>query len=89
MDSDWDEYMIAKDDYYKCGIESTIESPPEARIINGRSTSNEAYPWLTRVTRHTPHKRYNLQVAGGTIVSDRIILTCIHCVCIGIQTRNN
>ena len=72
----------------KCGIKGSIPNQNEgtsSRVINGRNTTNKEYPWVAQVTLYMPH----LSIPGtiqqkystGTIISNRAILTCQHCIC--------
>ena len=87
IDIDWDNQMqeIHKD--YKCGIENKYEQATKTRVINGRETNNIRYPWLveivhvTQLQKNVPSGKSKSSRCGGTIVSDRSILTAGHCVC--------
>ena len=70
---------------YKCGIRDPFKgSEGEARIVNGKSTTTKIYPWLASIVNVINIKQPTYQgggYSGGVIISHRIILTCIHCVC--------
>ena len=88
IDIDWDNQMqeIHKD--YKCGIENKYEQSIKTRVINGRETNNIRYPWLVEIVHvyqlqpNVPDGKSKFKRCGGTIVSDKSILTAGHCVCI-------
>ena len=73
----------------KCGIigKSTLRNKGAgSRIINGEPTNVEKYPWLATIILNIfdpkilPYGR-DVSESGGTIISQRSILTCMHCVC--------
>ena len=74
---------------YKCGIENKYEQSIKTRVINGRETNNIRYPWLVEIVHvyqlqpNVPDGKSKFKRCGGTIVSDKSILTAGHCVCIG------
>ena len=78
---------------YKCGIRDPFKgSEGDARIINGKSTTTKIYPWLATVYKVIDTKQPFYQGwydAGGCIISHRIILTCIHCVCNDITSHKD
>ena len=86
IDVEWEEHLIAKDKDYKCGIENKFKNIESARIINGKETTNIRYPWMVEVFRFIPkdYKKRNEMgsMCGGTIISDKSILTAAHCICI-------
>lgn len=85
IDIGWDDKdrLSSKDKNYRCGIKDYFKIAGESRIINGRSTSNEVYPWLSQIINYIPAQG-GLFDTSGTIISNRIILTCLHCVCSNI-----
>ena len=86
IDLKWDEKMQIIDKDYKCGIENKYQQFNKARVINGKVTSNVKYPWLVEIVhlirKVLPNGKVEHERCGGTIVSDKSILTAGHCVCI-------
>ena len=70
---------------YKCGVKDPIRSSgSKARIFNGKSTHNKEYPWLADIINVRGKGRNDngvKSISTGSIISHRIILTCLHCVC--------
>merc|ERR1711894_409563 len=68
---------------YRCGVRDPFKgSGGEARIVNGKTTSIKIYPWLARIKLVVDKEEY---MSGGCIISHRIILTRLHCVCMDIS----
>ena len=70
----------------KCGIKGLMPNQNKAassRVINGRNTTNKEYPWVAQVTLYMPHLSIATweKYSTGTIISNRAILTCQHCIC--------
>ena len=86
IDLKWDEEMQRIDPDLKCGIENKYKQLAKSRIINGIETSNIKYPWMVEIVHITrnvlPNGKFVGTRCGGTIVSDKSILTAGHCVCI-------
>ena len=85
IDIDWEDHdkSSAKDENYRCGIKNYYKTSGKARIINGEATSSEKYPWLSQIEVDVPGQGVFFS-SGGSIISNRIILTCLHCVCLDI-----
>ena len=66
--------------------EGTSTSSAQSRVINGRITDNNRYPWLASIFV-TVYKNGNAKSfrGGGSVISQQTILTCIHCVCINAE----
>jgi Trypsin len=64
-------WKILKIQFKACG-ESNI--PAKGRIVNGKTTIPHAYPWLAAMYTQESF------MCGGTIISDKNILTAGHCV---------
>lgn len=47
------------------------------KIIGGNEVSNNKYPWFARITIHTPN---NESICGGSLISNKFILTAAQCV---------
>ena len=65
--------------------EDSLESPAQSRVINGGVTSNNKYPWLATILKTVYRNggtKYDFWRSGGSIISQKTIHTCIHCVCI-------
>ena len=73
----------------KCGIQNKLPATKQtmaSRILNGKPTSNKQYPWLAQIhlKMFRADKKRILStwgISGGSIISSRSILTCLHCVC--------
>jgi hypothetical protein len=68
---DVNSWKILKLQFKACG-ESNI--PATGRIVNGKTTIPHAYPWLAAMFTQDSF------MCGGTIISDKNILTAGHCV---------
>ncbi|XP_011057378.1 PREDICTED: transmembrane protease serine 11D-like isoform X1 [Acromyrmex echinatior] len=62
----------------ECGISSRIESTINVLIFNGQKTSTDQWPWLVALFI-ARNDEYNFQ-CGGTILSNRHVLTAGHCL---------
>ena len=72
----------------KCGISGNsklVNQGEGSRIVNGEKTNAKKYPWLASVFKKTEDPSNPNGIAfdrsGATIISQRSILTCMHCVC--------
>ena len=88
IDIDWEDHdkSSTKDENYRCGIKDYYKTSEKARIINGEATSSEKYPWLSQIEVDVPGQDVSFS-SGGSIISNRIILTCLHCVCLDITNE--
>lgn len=94
LNVEWDDKVQAeaKNVEFKCGIENKYKNLAQARIVNGRETSNIKYPWMVEIVRvnrpikieEAGEKRSfkGFSRCGGSIISHKSILTAGHCVCI-------
>ncbi|KAG5330456.1 GD protease, partial [Acromyrmex heyeri] len=62
----------------ECGISSRIESTINVLIFNGQKTSPDQWPWLVALFI-ARNDEYKFQ-CGGTILSNRHVLTAGHCL---------
>ena len=92
IDFAWDQEMIKKDPDFKCGIENKYKPVPASkpvpkpvsRVLNGKRTSNIRYPWMVegiRVLKSDDGKKQQVYFCGGSVISDKSILTAAHCLC--------
>nr|XP_015833214.1 PREDICTED: trypsin-1 isoform X1 [Tribolium castaneum] len=61
----------------KCGRKSVRR---DGKIVGGTNADKGEFPWLVSITRRGGH------FCGGTLISNRFILTAGHCLCTGIGT---
>ena len=92
IDFEWEQTirLRLKDEKFKCGIENKYKHMSKARMINGAETTNIRYPWMAQIYIFIPKTKGTLEFAsicGGSIISEKSILTNIHCVCIN-HVRN-
>ena len=97
-DVKWEEELRERDTnkiyrISQCGIEGSINdektTPSNARIINGVKTTNHRYPWVAviyfRYKKTDEATSYSGGItSGGTIISNRVIISCRHCVCVSV-----
>lgn len=69
--------LVVKDDH---DTEEPKSATDEVRIINGQNAKRNAWPWfaLIMVQRRTSGQKS--PECGGTLISDRFVLTAAHCV---------
>ena len=79
IDAEWDQKLVSEHPDYKCGIANKFKNVASSRIINGKRTQNIRYPWMVEVLQFIPQGGGGM--CGGTIISDRSILTAAHCIC--------
>ena len=83
IDFAWDKRLRLMNEEYKCGIENKYKDSGTARIINGKRTSNTRYPWMAEILLIVEYHGKVLEAfGGGSIVSDKAILTCAHVLCL-------
>ena len=94
----WEEELSKRDpnkmnQILQCGIEGSNKDRKKkaanARIINGEQTTNRRYPWVAYIYLSYKKKDGNFIrtytcTSGGTIISNRVIISCRHCVCTSI-----
>ncbi|XP_044759117.1 trypsin-1 isoform X1 [Coccinella septempunctata] len=59
----------------ECGQHKTVRN---AKIVGGEDAEKAEFPWLVSITRRGGH------FCGGTLISNRFVLTAGHCLCTGI-----
>ena len=58
----------------KCGIAKS-KIPVQSRIVGGKETIINQYPWMAMIRMKTPMKPF----CGGTLITSRWVLTAAHC----------
>ena len=58
----------------KCGIAKS-KIPVQSRIVGGKETIINQYPWMAMLRMKTPFKAF----CGGTLITSRWVLTAAHC----------
>lgn len=64
----------------ECGVRSANFSSRETRIIGGKRAAVGQYPWVVALFRTEDCSNFE-QICGGSIISERWVLTAAHCVC--------
>ena len=89
IDRDQDEYLMSTLNV-ECGKSPGFSTSSSSRIINGIPAA-QAYPWIADVVNFAswdptsqPSQDVRPSMCGGSLISDRVVLTAGHCVCIGI-----
>ena len=87
---DHDQYTYLKRRNIDCGIVNEIaREKTSSRIINAKPSTN-IYPWMVHIRQKiykdndfvdTNDKKYGLFDSVGTIISDKAVITCGHCIC--------
>ena len=90
IDKDHDDYLTSTYKI-KCGTSPTTKRSSKSRIING-IPATQAYPWIVDVVNfvaYDPKQKPKPEFTpglrcSGALMSQRVVLTAGHCVCIGI-----
>ena len=84
FDIEWDKELQRRNKMYTCGIKGSLKESETkngtARMINGKPTTNKIYPWAAEVFYSRPTSD-DLIISAGTIISNRAIISCKHCIC--------
>ena len=67
---------IPKDSSCKCGV-SPLQ---DFMIVNGKETPKDKYPWMAALMYIDDESGKLTQYCGGSIISDRYVLTAAHCL---------
>ena len=87
---DQDQYRYLKKRNIDCGIEYKVENYIAATRMINAEPSKKIYPWMAIIWLKrfksvqfisTTYEKHDLFFSGGTVISDRAILTCGHCIC--------
>ena len=87
FDLAWDQRLMQIKKEYKCGVTQSYDHIAKPRVINGKETSDKKYPWLAQIVLFLQippeHKTVvnDFYLSGGSIISEKAILTCAHCTC--------
>uniref|UniRef100_A0A482ZCY2 U7-Theriditoxin-Lha1a_1 n=1 Tax=Latrodectus hasselti TaxID=256736 RepID=A0A482ZCY2_LATHA len=64
----------------ECGVRSANFSSKETRVVGGKGVAIGQYPWVVAIFRTEDCSNFE-QICGGTIISERWVVTAGHCVC--------
>ena len=88
FDEEFDNELQKRNQYLKCGIkgndQGNLHYPgSNARVINGKETTSRIYPWAAQVflVVHTKGKQDFTRSSSGTMISNKAIISCAHCIC--------
>ena len=80
---DPDQLRYLKKRNIECGIVSEAKTDGlSTRIVNGKPSSN-TYPWMVQIILklYDVYDEYDIFPTSGSIISDKAVLTCAHCIC--------
>lgn len=85
-----DDSILNTDKFPKqCGIAAQVDenSPYETRIIGGKEVARNAWPWFALLMAQRRKGGRREPECGGTLISDRYVLTAAHCI-LNLQQAN-
>ena len=80
---DPDQLRYLKKRKIECGIVSEAKTEGlSTRIVNGKPSSN-TYPWMVQIILklYDVYDEYDIFPTSGSLISDKAVLTCAHCIC--------